>query len=291
MYIQDRHYRLIECTGLIVGNCINVKERYLFIDMYEYRSSLFFKKPMWFYDFIVCCDFKGIEEDIAKFLILYRKFIERMAAISNAWRMSRVVEGARKATSHLFNRHLLLTNLTISVSLSATGDVLQQQYDILTKKQATWDKRRTRDMALSGLTVGFICHHWYVWLDRIIPGRTLAIVMKKLVLDQIFLSPVYISAFFVTVGVLERAKPADVAKEIWEKGTKIYTAEWFIWPPAQIINFAFLPTKYRVLYDNIISLGFDVYTSYVKHGDPSEKLKENSQKNEETLVKHGKDSN
>jgi protein Mpv17 len=41
-----------------------------------------------------------------------------------------------------------------------------------------------------------------------------------------------------------------------------------VWPPAQVINFYLLPTRFRVLYDNTISLGYDVYTSYVAHEIP-----------------------
>lgn len=36
-----------------------------------------------------------------------------------------------------------------------------------------------------------------------------------------------------------------------------------VWPVAQFVQFQFLPHRYRVLYDNTISLGYDVYTSYV----------------------------
>ncbi|KAK6185569.1 hypothetical protein SNE40_007774 [Patella caerulea] len=57
----------------------------------------------------------------------------------------------------------------------------------------------------------------------------------------------------------------DIAAEVLVKGSTIYTMEWLIWPPAQLINFMFLPTKFRVLYDNIISLGFDTYYSNVKY--------------------------
>ena len=48
-------------------------------------------------------------------------------------------------------------------------------------------------------------------------------------------------------------------------GTQLYLAEWFIWPPAQFVNFYFLPTRFRVIYDNAISLGYDMYTSHVKN--------------------------
>ena len=50
-------------------------------------------------------------------------------------------------------------------------------------------------------------------------------------------------------------------------GTQLYLAEWFIWPPAQFVNFYFLPTRFRVIYDNVISLGYDMYTSHVKHSN------------------------
>ena len=42
-------------------------------------------------------------------------------------------------------------------------------------------------------------------------------------------------------------------------------------PPALIFSFTFLSTRYRVLYDNIISLGFDVYNSYLVHRELKEK--------------------
>lgn len=158
-----------------------------------------------------------------------------------------------------------MTNLGISLSLSATGDIIQQHYEILTKQQGSWDVIRTRNMAISGITVGILCHYWYIWLDRFMPGRTLRIVAKKVIVDQLILSPVQICLFFATVGALEGNKAQEIGKEILQKGHRLYFAEWFVWPIAQVINFSFLPTRFRVLYDNTISLGFDVYTSYVKH--------------------------
>ncbi len=49
----------------------------------------------------------------------------------------------------------------------------------------------------------------------------------------------------------------------------MYLAEWVIWPPAQFVNFWLLPTRFRVLFDNAVSLGYDVYTSHVKHHVPN----------------------
>ena len=50
-------------------------------------------------------------------------------------------------------------------------------------------------------------------------------------------------------------------EEIKHKGLVLYIVEMAVWPPVQIVNFYFLPTRYRVLYDNVVSLFFDMFSS------------------------------
>lgn len=120
-------------------------------------------------------------------------------------------------------------------------------------------------MAISGMSVGIICHHWYRFLDGRLPGKTIGLVLKKVLIDQIICSPLCIGIFFLTLAILEKSDWSEFKKEVRNKAHKLYIAEWVVWPPAQIINFYLLPSRYRVLYDNTISLGYDVYTSQVKH--------------------------
>lgn len=163
-------------------------------------------------------------------------------------------------------KYLLLTNCCISISLSSVGDILEQQYELYKKDIEAYSSKRTAHMAFSGLTVGIVCHYWYRYIDKRIPGKSLSVVLRKVLWDQVICSPIVISTFFLTLGILEASSKEQILREIKEKAMRLYIAEWTVWPPAQIINFYFLPNKYRILYDNTISLGYDVYTSKVKHG-------------------------
>ncbi|XP_047363982.1 mpv17-like protein 2 isoform X1 [Vespa velutina] len=163
------------------------------------------------------------------------------------------------------SKNLLYTNVAISISLSAVGDIIEQHYEIIKGEWEKWSPSRTRNMAVSGMSIGIVCHYWYRYLDSKLSGRTSKIVLKKVIIDQFVCSPLCIGMFFLTLALLERSNLSQLKNEVVNKAHRLYLAEWVIWPPAQIINFYFLPTKYRVLYDNIISLGYDIYTSHVKH--------------------------
>ena len=72
--------------------------------------------------------------------------------------------------------------------------------------------------------------------------------------------------YFSTVGLLERISWKKIKDEIIEKGLgNIWKVELVVWTPAQFINFYILPLRYRILFDNLVSLGFDIYSPYVKY--------------------------
>ena len=184
----------------------------------------------------------------------------------------------------MFSRkYLLITNTGITLTLGCTGDVMQQRYEILCKRQTHWDPRRTRRILVTNLFVGPTCHYWYLLLDAVLPGRTAMTVMKKILVDQVIFSPVNISMFLVIMGWQEGMKTKEIVEDLKDKGKDLLVAEWIIWPPAQMINFFLLPTRFRVLYDNTISLGFDYYYSYVKYRKDKETKNTDCEQSEATV--------
>lgn len=175
-----------------------------------------------------------------------------------------VIPKIQTFTKVAFSKYLLCTNVVISATLSGLGDITEQKYEMLTEELDGWDSRRTKKMAISGVAVGVVCHFWYGFLDRKIVGHTLGVVAKKILIDQVIGSPLSLLTFFATLSFFE-GRPLQELDSIKEKAIKLYVAEWVVWPPAQFINFYFLPTKFRVLYDNTISFGYDIYTSHVTH--------------------------
>ncbi|XP_060074215.1 mpv17-like protein 2 [Ylistrum balloti] len=163
-------------------------------------------------------------------------------------------------------KYLLVTNVSITVGLSCTGDFLQQRYQIRTKEAKAMNLTRSKHVAASGLVIGPFCHYWYLFLDKWLPGKTIKVVLKKVIVDQLICSPIYISLFLLTTSILENKTWEEIKEETTSKGAILYLAEWIVWPPAQLFNFLILPTRFRVLYDNTISLGFDCYFSRVKYG-------------------------
>jgi protein Mpv17 len=101
------------------------------------------------------------------------------ASIFGRFFQGALIRKTKGATRLMFNKHLLLTNLGISVGLSVAGDFLQQRYAILKSEDRTYNSKRTFNMGVTGCTIGFLCHYWYVWLDKFLPGRTWAVVGKK----------------------------------------------------------------------------------------------------------------
>lgn len=69
-----------------------------------------------------------------------------------------------------------------------------------------------------------------------------------------------IGVFLSSMATMEGASPTERLQKTWWPALQ---TNWMVWPFVQTINFAFLPLQYRVLFANVISIGWNSYLSWV----------------------------
>nr|XP_022318927.1 mpv17-like protein 2 [Crassostrea virginica] len=178
---------------------------------------------------------------------------------------------------NIMQKHLFVTNVVTTGGLLAAGDAITQNLEIAMNKEGTqkYSLQRTKRMLAVGLALGPFGHLWYSKLvDRLVPGvASTQTALKKILADQIVAGPFFCSAFFFGMALLEGKGVNGASEEVKEKFLPVYMIDWCFWPPAQFINFRFLPMEFRVIYVAVLTLCWNTFLSYYKHRDipkPSE---------------------
>lgn len=141
-------------------------------------------------------------------------------------------------------------------------------------------------MFLVGSLQGPMHHYFYGWLAKIMPQSTIKNALKKILWDQLVMSPACILMFFYPASLLERKPFHEATQEIKEKFLTVYVVslyqsisfqfnkqpylpqtDWCVWPAAQFINFYYLPAKYNVIFVNFCTMLYNVFLSHIKHKD------------------------
>ena len=151
--------------------------------------------------------------------------------------------------------------------MGGAGDYLEQIIESLPNYQGEWSKTRTLKLATAGLPNGLICHYWYIYLDKKFSSTDLRTVAKKMLLTQLFCSPVMYGTFLFSLAILNQWSTKEAFNNTSNMGPAIIAADLIVWPAALMISFYFLPPQFRVLYDSCITLGFSVFLSYIVHKD------------------------
>ncbi|KAM3728941.1 Mpv17-like protein [Dirofilaria immitis] len=154
------------------------------------------------------------------------------------------------------DKKLLLTNTAITCSLLGISDTLQQwiSNDFKLDQNKPINVARTKRFATMGLIIGPMCHFWYKWLEKTIIHGTKATIASKKIACDILVSPIFGSIFISGLALLEGNSIIDATAEYRRKFIRIFTLDICVWPSTQLINFWFLPLKYRTA----------VYNPYLK---------------------------
>ncbi|XP_017058287.1 LOW QUALITY PROTEIN: mpv17-like protein 2 [Drosophila ficusphila] len=171
------------------------------------------------------------------------------------------------AWSNMFGKYLLITNVVGSGLLMVVGDVIAQEYEYRRglRHQDRFDTDRMFRMFVAGALQGPLHHYVYNWMDRVMPARTFQNIVKKILIDQLVMSPACILIFFYSICYLERQTLEATNQELISKFPYVYLLDWMTWPAAQYLNFRYLDTKYRVTFVNVCTAVYNVLMSYMKH--------------------------
>ncbi|CAL4212618.1 unnamed protein product, partial [Meganyctiphanes norvegica] len=128
-----------------------------------------------------------------------------------------------RAWKKMFSRkYLFVTNTISSGVLLGAGDGIQQGIDFARGKNHTvsYDWRRTGRLFIVGLIEGPPHHIFYGVMDKVLPGKSTRIVVKKILADQIIAAPFFAITFFMGAGLLE----GKTSKEAWDEFKRKFPA-------------------------------------------------------------------
>lgn len=160
-------------------------------------------------------------------------------------------------------RHPLLTKCCTALFGFAVGDLLAQHFSGV-------DVNILRALRLGayGFAIeGPIGSMWYDLLDRhVFPedAHSVKAVLAKTALDQLVYASVMTAIYFVSTNCIE-GHPEQAIHALQTKYFSTLLANYMVWPAAHTINFAFVPTDYRLLYNNAVAIAWLTFLSLASH--------------------------
>ena len=101
-----------------------------------------------------------------------------------------------------------------------------------------------------------LVHGWYGVLQR-----SALPVLGRVGADQLLFSPFAHVAFFTYMPLVKGGGAPEVEAELRGKLAVAMTANYALWPAAQVLNFKLVPARYQVFFVNLVSLFYSVFLS------------------------------
>jgi protein Mpv17 len=108
---------------------------------------------------------------------------------------------------------------------------------------------------------------WYDVLEqRVFPKEPLSTkaVLSKTALDQVVYATIMTGVYFAVIRLLE-GHPEAIMSTLQSKFLPTLAANYMIWPLAHVINFRFIPSEFRILYNNVVCIAWLTGLSFLTH--------------------------
>jgi protein Mpv17 len=205
------------------------------------------------------------------------------------------------------HRYPLLTKATTSAMLFGTGDRIAQRIEAYYEDDSDTSAIEARTAGSDGTAEGIVSptvartmrmmawgafihtplmHTWYNTVDRVVKGRGMTAVLKKVVSDMILVAPQMPIWFFTSTQLMEGVPFRDALDVAIVKTPATVAANYSLWPMTNIITFGVVPLEYRLLFVNIVSLGWSAYLSE-QASKPVENERREVRDSEQKNAEHG----
>uniref|UniRef100_A0A8B9BMX2 Mitochondrial inner membrane protein Mpv17 n=1 Tax=Anser brachyrhynchus TaxID=132585 RepID=A0A8B9BMX2_9AVES len=150
----------------------------------------------------------------------------------------------------------------VAGALMGAGDVIAQQLVERRGLREHHGKRTLRMVAIGCCFVGPVVGGWYKVLDRLVPGATKAVAVKKMVLDQGGFAPCFLGCFLAITGAVNGLSVEENWSKIQQDYVDALLTNYCIWPPVQIANFYFVPLSHRLAVVQCVAIVWNCYLSW-----------------------------
>lgn len=107
------------------------------------------------------------------------------------------------------------------------------------------------NQVLVGLLVrGPVVHYWYQALERLfeylkVRKDDFMTAVKKMLVDQVFFSPLFNLAYFYVMGFLEGLSLEQIRANVRSDFGTVMSLNYRVWPFVILFNFRYVPPKFR----------------------------------------------
>ncbi|CAO1622028.1 unnamed protein product [Parajaminaea phylloscopi] len=193
--------------------------------------------------------------------------------------------------SRSFSRHPWITLAVANGSLGVVADSLAQNLEKVNAKrdeaspdagkagsqqlQQTqgWDFARSGRFLAFGVGMAPILAEWNKFIEYRFPLRTasssaanvgkvsLLALGKRVAFDQILFAPFGLACFVGAMGAMEYGSLQGVKGKFNDMYSSALIANWQVWPLIQLVNFRFVPLRFRVPFTSACGIAWTLYLS------------------------------
>jgi len=180
-----------------------------------------------------------------------------------------------RAYQQSFETHPYVTLAFTNGALSAVGDTVAQAAQALFHPKRPhedpphYDFARTLRFFAFGFGMGPLIGRWNFFLERNFPlrsfgntGRVSARALsKRVAADQLIMAPIGLGLFLGSMGIMEGRDSKHIEGKFKDLYVPLISANWQVWPLAQLVNFRYMPLPYRVPFQSTCGVFWTLYLS------------------------------